>query len=277
MLMSGCTVTPALLSAIDAKPTIVITQTSTALATPTRTISEREDYVRKMLNPTANCQPPCWWGLTPGLTSWQETQEFFRGLNAPIDWISQKRYGVNTVINQFRSIKILLEENDSLLENILIIGDQSSFASIEDFPSYWKGYSPESVLNAYGPPTRVLLWTHPLRRGSRHPYSLLIIYDGQGFVIYYAGFTKYDQVIKIYPRLGEQNNIGLVKIFLQSERSSLPLEHMAEWEYSDKILNGMLPIDEATGMSIEEFYKMFTTENQSGCVETPAKIWEPIE
>lgn len=73
-------------------PTSTITPTPTKIATPTRTPTwtpiptlHSEEAFQKILDLYANnggCQLPCWWGITPGVTTWREAREILGPLGS---------------------------------------------------------------------------------------------------------------------------------------------------------------------------------------------------
>lgn len=263
------TVTP--FPIITATLAITFPQNSTPI--PTLTTLERDSYIKTLLRPNSNCEPPCWWGLTPGKTSWRETQELFQYLGTSVYQITKYSYGVRDTSDPLL-ISINIEQRDSFLENIFITSDQYLFSEPVDFTTLWGAYSPQNILMAYGLPTQILLRSDPLKRGDHHPYNLWILYGNRGFLIFYSGITQYGTTIHICPRLEENKSIQGIKIFLQSPDNTFPLERMGEWLYSDTYLNGVLPIDQATDLSVQTFYELFTNESQSACFDTPANIWK---
>jgi hypothetical protein len=38
-------------------------------------------------------------------------------------------------------------------------------------------------------------------------------------------------------------------------------------------MSGFRPLEEATGMSVEQFYQSFVQPNNNRCLETPADLW----
>jgi len=55
------------------RPSKALTPTSV----PTLADSEEQELVLNLLQDNGGCQLPCWWGFTPGETTWHTAQEFF--------------------------------------------------------------------------------------------------------------------------------------------------------------------------------------------------------
>src|SRR5688572_27007039 len=70
---------------------------NTATLQPTLMPQERENYVRESFSSSSNCKLPCWWGITPGETTWKDTEELLHYLGVRIG--AAPGYGSNTVFH----------------------------------------------------------------------------------------------------------------------------------------------------------------------------------
>jgi hypothetical protein len=60
----------------------VSTKTITPTSVPTLSVEQRKTMVSNNLLEDTSCNLPCWWGIMPGTTTWQEAEEqFHRSLN----------------------------------------------------------------------------------------------------------------------------------------------------------------------------------------------------
>src|SRR5688572_13990138 len=48
---------------------------SETITEPTMTTDEAKRLVRDLLENNAGCKLPCWWGITPGKTTWSEARQ----------------------------------------------------------------------------------------------------------------------------------------------------------------------------------------------------------
>lgn len=222
-------------------------RTSSPTPRPTLTTDEEYRYVREMLATNGECELPCWWGITPGETSRQEAKNRLPYLNF---WFDEKfggyyiRFTLTTEKDLTQSIKV---------RSYRFADDDSRFA--ED----WQRYSLDQVLNRYGPPSRArIVLALPIDAGGPTDYTLYMFYDELGVSVIYMGpATKKGEMLSTCFSF---HNITLQ---LQPPESSTPLEQAIdpyEWDYA-------VPLDEATGMSMEEFYETF--RQYGACLEAP--------
>jgi hypothetical protein len=129
------------------------------------------------------------------------------------------------------------------------------------------------ILGTYGPPQQVFLDTY--RSGpDRLPFRLLLFYPDQGFSAEYEGSTgengqgewvEAGQAIRICPRRSD------VALWLWSPEREMTL---ADHALSSQVnLDRLRSLEEATGMSIEQFYQTFVQPDNQTCLETPADLW----
>jgi hypothetical protein len=248
---------------------------------PTLTTGEQDIYVRELLKTNAGCQLPCWWGITPGKTSWNDTEDFLRYLAATIGQ-TKLETGVKlhwAILQDNLSYIdqgfLEREVREGIMETFFVGGNHSSTQNQMDFESMWESYSPKQVLRTYGVPSRVLL-SAPGGTGlgdtGNNGYILWIFYDHLGFLIRYGGTVADLPVYHFCPELQKgANDIYRINFTLQYPDHPLPLE----WD--DAILTTQpsraKSIQDAAGISIDEFYRLFTQNEEPACFDTPHDIW----
>lgn len=277
-LLPQSTVTPipSSLPIIITTPTLLpITQTPTVA--PTLSLDEREALILELLKTPSGCELPCWWGIVPGQTSWAETQKFMEHLNAKTSIYSTSGNnvvhsgGVDFAKHSIYN-RVTFTEQGGMVEGITI-------NSFSNNPSVWKtdwaSYSPEQIISKYGQPDRAWLGTASSfveSGGSSMPYTLWLFYDNLGFAVQYDGVVKYEPVYRICPAFGENGQLlDEIDLFLSKPSNHTPLEQFAN--VRPEKMKYIRSIDEATGLNVEEFYKLFTQGDKPACFETPRDIW----
>ncbi|MBN2390647.1 MAG: hypothetical protein JXR84_07990 [Anaerolineae bacterium] len=229
-------------------PTFYPTRTPSPTSRPTLTADEEYRYVGEMLSTNGGCELPCWWGITPGESSWQGTKEGLPGLNFqfwfPEDFIKYDLY-------------LVLTKEKNLVKTIDI---RSECFECDRFAQDWQRYSLDQLLSRYGSPSRVrVVLALPIDAGGPTYYILYMFYDDLGISVIYMGpATKQGEM------LNTCFSFHQITLWLQSPELSTPLEQMIdpdEWAYT-------VPLDEATGMGVEEFYETF--RHPGACLEAPA-------
>ena len=257
------------------------TITPTFTPQPTLTTGEQDIHVRELLKTNAGCQLPCWWGISPGKTSWKDAEHFLRYLGATIGQTEletgatlhwAKLQGNSSYISPGF---IEGEVQEGIVDTIFVGGNHSGTQNQSDFESMWESYSPKQIVTKYGVPSRVLLDTTGetgLSPTGANGYTIWIIYDQLGFMIRFVGFVADLPVYHFCPELQKgADDISHINLTLQYPDNPLPLE----WD--DAILSTQpsraKSIQEAAGISVDEFYRLFTQTDEPACFDSPHDIW----
>ena len=268
-------------------PQPIVTEASTITPSPiftplpTLTTGEQDNYVRSLLKDNPRCQLPCWWSISPGKTSWDETEGFLNFLGVTVGQ-TELESGVNHHWTLFKEelseLNLSFIEEDApngIVDTILVGSNFSGRQDQQDFESMWESYSPREVMRIYGVPSRVLLSTTGiigLGDSGKHGYIVWIFYDQLGFMIRYDGTVADLPTYHFCLELKEgAEDINRIDLMLQNPSNPLPLER------DDNILttdpSRAMSIQDAAGISVEEFYRLFTQDDKPACFDTPHDIW----
>lgn len=262
------TYAPESTSAIEIEPATV---TSEPLSTLTP--DEKTRLLFEILQPSSTCRLPCWWGIVPGETS----------LAAVKDNLAQKgfRVGSNSVGMRGRdNFGVFLEfemENDTI-EVIRATGDYLTGAEDSEeysrtFAAGWYSYGLSNMLDRYGAPTQVFVYSPFQADLSDGPaYHLLVFYENLGIVIEYVGNAKHlgDQRYQACPTLREIWNIKL--LLYQPDHLSnvlekvLPRESIAYIDDPETVYE-RISWQAATGANLQFFYDTFRSAESGVCFE----------
>lgn len=256
------------------KPRTPIVAPSPTIA-PTLTTDQEQTLVLELLQSNAGCRLPCWWGFTPGKTTWQTAQAFFASLgkfpqvygnnvytvdfNLPKHDISISLYIMGT-----KAIDVIWVGAGMVRNNEAVFGDPL-------FARDLQRYMLPQLLTTYGQPKEILIRTFSeAPDGGWIPFHLLLFYPQEGILIDYQGpgERKGDRL-----RWCPQNtNIAL---WLWSPEHKWTLEDIARigLNFSLEELLTYRPLEEATGMRQETFYETFKDANNRICLETPVDLW----
>ena len=288
LLMSGCGGSPSATvtkeTTATKEPTTTITvaptlrPTVTEIQIPTLTSEERLLKVKEWLIANAGCKLPCWWGIEPGKVTWSEVDEFLNRIGAKSGVYEES----GVVIHETAGFdfdqehvfnRVAFVETEARISAIIING--SGFTDLPNFKNTWTSFSPEQIITEYGVPSRVWVWSrstvHEGSPGPTMPYSIWFFYDRLGILVRYSGQVKYESIYKMCPVFSEQGNLSDdIDIFLQAPEASTSLEDLPTVKNNT---NHAISLEEATGISLNEFYEMFTTPSTEPCIETPKSIW----
>jgi len=283
---------PARPSPTSTPPIVILTGTNTPIVTPspsvpsqtptsvaTFTATERESYVLELLSTNAGCELPCWWGVIPGNSTWSNTEQWILSLGArtgstvmPDGSTAHGTGGFDFEESKIYN-RVGFFERSGIVEIISI--EAESHLNPEDFQAVWQRYSPQQIMSSYGQPSRVLVQSSSSAPSDlsnpKAGYSLWLFYDYLSFVIEYSGLVEYEPVYHICPRFEKGEDIASLKLFIQSPDNQRPLENNIQ-SY-DLYRSYFHFIEEAAGLSVEEFYALFANKDEPACFDTPKAIW----
>jgi hypothetical protein len=179
-------------------PTSTLTATNTKSPSPTMTLEptdtlepERaQETIQPLLREPMNCEVPCFWGIIPGQTPFDEAKDFFNHLGfTPSEGKyqhSDQDYYFITVnkSNGEPDTDVTLLADNNLVENIVLTPHVTQPA--EGSPREWIAYSPETLIKRFGSPSRVQFavgWQQSITINMImyfEPSDLIVCYSGYG-------------------------------------------------------------------------------------------------
>lgn len=289
-LLAGCVGSTSVTVTKEAIPT----QKSTVAITPTPTFPpatpEPRTKALSLLKNNGNCRLPCIWGLTPGITTTGERQKVLASYNEflePDISFGKSEGGKNPggmgveVIKDDISITLGLTyyETDNLIEILSLVTrpqrDQKSVFGDSTYSNLTEYYSLPQLLSNYGLPSDVLVISFPhdpFVKADYDPFSIVVIYEELGIMAEYISPTQ---------RVGDQSRgcPGQSYLTLRTwdTKKNIPLKKIASIAAGDGIsetaYDYFLPVQDATSMSISDFYNTFKEPDTNQCLEVPSNLW----
>lgn len=247
------------------------TRTPRPTPAPTMTADEEYAFVSEMLQNNGGCQLPCWWGFTPGETSWQTAHTFFSSRGKKIWHYRQTGYTVIFDIPQHNigCVQSYFVEGETIdiinVQAMLPVRDNEFVYGDAQFAKDWAHYMLSPVLMTYGQPSQILVGVY---KAPWMPFDLLIFYPGNGILIRYTAPAEQGEgSFRMCPHRTE------ITLWLWSPERDIALEHIVNMGSPTGDMSYFRPIEEATGMSIEQFYQTFSQPDNQTCLETPVDLW----
>ena len=279
LLIQGC-VLPGMIQ-ITATPSpvdVTITQTATNTITPvpspshTHTsspnlipsstpsptdIPERvTEFIREMLETNGDCDLPCWWGITPGETSWTE-------LKARLTAAGLTQEGERLDISPWKyitghSVVVRFHRDNDVVDEIQIhceLEDEVVF--VDGMVDICGAYALPSALNRFGIPSQVNLSMSRLDS----LYDLWMTYGYAGIIINYPGLMVTDvEGWYICPVHGRQTQIDIHFQAPGDEPSNMGFGS------SDGVFLAEGSLEWLTGISAGEFHATYSQPLSSNCL-----------
>jgi hypothetical protein len=263
------------------KPTVVIpTRRSSPTPVATMTADKEQALVLSLLQDNGKCRLPCWWGFTPEETAWQVAESFFLSHGKRIGTYRDSQgtvYSVDFYIPNHgsRINQDYYTTNGDGIDVIIVravpaVHDEKLDYGDAQLARDWSLYMLPQMLTTYGQPSEVFLETFTgTPDGGRPPFSLLLFYPENGILVRYHGpAEKTGETLRLCP---SQADVGPV---LWSPEYSMTLDRLAN--LGNELvgdMSGFHSLEEATGMSVDEFYQTFKNANKKTCFETPVDMW----
>jgi hypothetical protein len=169
-------------------------------------------------------------------------------------------YRLLILVNVFKSLQSTVDQNSTkkLIHEIV------------------KPYALSSVLSDLGKPSIVQILTSGDKEDTMaRQFRILLIYPNNGVLIQYISSRNFSE--KTVSTCLEYKDI---EMWLYPPGDAVLFDQLLEetrwadfWPPSDISINGWKSIDQATGMTIDEFYETFL-ENPEACLSTPADLWK---
>jgi len=211
------------------------------------------------------CNLPCWWGIEPGETSWDDAVKVFEYLQVPVNsnWLKEDESFVpfqNQDINFHFALQV--DHNDGIVQNIEIISHIYDWGGQPEFQQAWSSYNLGQIFQNYGVPSKILI-SKPDKLISS--FSLWLLYEPQGFTIsYYWDFPteSNSDPSNICPRI-ENGGFNLITVFVQGKNSEIELIDAPSAK--TKLASGKWQTPEdLLKVEINEFYS-FIIQNSNYC------------
>jgi hypothetical protein len=246
-----------------------------------------------MLANNGGCELPCWWGITPGVTPWEEAQHQFLSYGRSIvswSWdVDKWGTGYKTGLLGRREaypfdyvVEHRIYEQGGTVSLIGARGHVPGWPADEwslspRFVEDWERYTLDQVLARFGKPSQVLLhyWFESIA-----PFSVGVLYEDRGILVEYMGLTQGEKdegeysfnPVVICPTRSQFTDIN---VWLKSPETEPSLTDVFV-DFGGGYL-GLLPyrntpsLEDATGMSLDTFYTTYLDPNTDVCLEAQSK------
>jgi len=221
------------------------------------------------------CELPCWAGITPGKTTWQESMNIMETMTG---YLSLDSYlNVECAFGPCNEIRWALYENfyatgyvySKLPENkihlLYIEIDNSNEADNLNLISL------QEMLQIYGRPSTVLLSAETDLPGGDAYLILVLVYPENRFIVTFTSFAEINNEMMI---VCNPSNIQTL-VVVDNKEQLMSVDAIANAEETKNLHVDVWhkPVEDAMGMSIDTFYE--TYRDSDSCINTPVNIWQP--
>jgi len=211
--------------------------------------------MRTLLLEPVDCLAPCFWGITPDQTTLGEAKNIFTHLGLIMENTSKignfEFYDIDYNFSSGLSISIILTTQNGIVKNLEVgISPEPQKAGI---PREWLAYSPETLINRYGTPSKV---TFDDSGGPNPSYGTAIYFDSVDLIVFYVNSNLGPQ-LQTCPLIDQMRHIGI----WMGKNLRYPPEP------------NMIPLETATSMTLEEFSKLMTGPLDRACFNLKKEVF----
>lgn len=272
LFLSGCVAPPIPRNATAAQTTPNTERAATTIPEQTRkpypTLSSdvANEKLRELLINNSNCRLPCWWGITPGKTTWNEALLFLNPLIKRIGEPTVAPSGLTRVTFQLPVQKELgTLDQTYYVRNNTVVG----------INAYVFDWSPflylSNILTEYGPPDGVFITTYRYDENGRRPYIVYVIYEKLGMLLLYSGGEPKNLADNVENCF---DNLYAPFVFIWSvEDEPLSESQIKDRYFSSEGMPYPISLEKSAGMSVNTFYAKFKKPSDANCLVTSAELW----
>lgn len=302
MALTACTKSATDSAAIIAPPSATATLTGSLTLIPTLTLSPRPthppftptylsitEYVpttttflesgeklsalMAYLRSQQNCALPCWWGITPGISRWDQVSEIYAQFADHILISHERDLNLAYFDLAFVYLTINIETGERISHRIeiregIVTSLSGHTGSIDRLPF-------STFLSTYGSPDEIRLGTwHPAREGGETTgvAPIYLAYLSRGVITTYMLNTRVDSDY-VELCLANAEQVGLV---LWASDEYRPFSDLGKLRHSmiSMPLEVYYPLlEDVAGISREEFIELAGNTETEGCFQTAREIW----
>ena len=259
LCLSGCGIDNAVTptnakspSPVLVSPTFTVTPTETIIPTLPATFTplEANERIRAYLQKTVDCLAPCFWGITPEQTTLTEATNIFASLGLELEQTNarnnQEFYATNYHIEKGFEISVILTVQDGIIKTL----DAGINVPAEvSTPRKWAAYSPETLIDQYGIPSKVEFFLGRVTPTPTH--SMVLYFENAELIVAYIGSNLLNNSSPQLEICPITNQVGHIQIWLGKDPRHPPKQGV--------------PLEEATSLTIEEFSKLMTGGQNNAC------------
>ena len=255
----------------------------------TLSVEAAQTELLKFLSDNGDCRLPCLWGITPGISSYQEAQSIFMPLTGISRLTSFRPKGAAIFptyakgdLELYNGVGFNIDSSTNIVSMIGFQAEthkplaQGGYEDVFDskfFGDTVSAYTLAHVLTEQGIPSSIMIETAggPLTRGGTGGFDILLLYPTQGILVNYRTQMH---LIGANVRGCPRNAYVQMELYAPGQPNSF-FEGLKQTDWALK-MTGYKPLEESTSMSLQDFYDIFRNPTVE-CVETSTKLWPTPE
>ncbi len=240
-------------SLVPVSPTFIGTSTETVTPTLPATFTplDANERIRTYLQKNGDCLAPCFWGITPGQTTFTQATNIFASLGLRPEHTltenNQDFYDTDYHIENGFEISIILTVQDGIIKTLDAGINVPAEAS---FPRKWSAYSPETLIEKYGIPSKVDFFLGRVTPTPTH--SMVLYFENAELIVAFIGsdlLNSNSPQLEICP---VTNQVEHIQIWLGKNPRHPPKQGIS--------------LEKASSLNLQEFAKLMVGKPEDACL-----------
>lgn len=256
-------------------PTITsVVATSVPLPTVPLSADEKTALLTELMELDERCLLPCWWEIVPGVSELDPTLTRLANMGFRVGSSSAGMEGADDFL-----VYLAFESENSVITSIEVSGDyligteEETKVRNRAFAHGWRNYSVAEMLDTYGPPSQVFIYS-PFRAdpGGGPGYHLVLFYEHLGIVAEYWGNAEQLDAARYRACLG-LDKVGSIRLLLyRSEQVEsivervLPPDSLSFLGEPGEVYD-LVSWERATGTSLDSLPSTLASTEEPVCFE----------
>jgi hypothetical protein len=246
-------------------PTATSTEISTLISTPQG--KDAREKIKYLMDTNGNCSFPCWWGIAPGKTTWDEANAYLSPFVDRI-WSDGARAKIPTLEGYGAGYTDLSGVKRGATFDI----DKSGTIKIVETnldPVYLSSY-----IIKLGMPDEILINVETFPGGGPPPSATILLFYNSGAMIAYWINYKIDsnKFIAICP----QDILPGIDVDFWDPSMKMTFRDIGGVSNTIPPLTPddyFRPLGEVSDMKLQDFYGYYSKPSATHCIKTPASDW----
>ncbi len=228
------------------------TPSPTATQTPLATLGPEsvKETMQPLLQNPMNCDTPCFWGIIPQKTRFDDVRTFFNRLGfIPFEGnFGKEFYSIEYTPDNGSKISVTFYINNNLIDSIEITPE--IIEQKPGSPREWIAYSPETLIKKFGKPSRVVFW---IDGGPQFTTIMIMYFDALNLIVDYSGVDKFPPGNLFSPRLCPLTApFDYVRLWIGENPPHPPTFET-------------VPLEKATSLTLDQFTQLMLGTPQNAC------------
>ncbi len=243
------------------EPSATIAPLSTRIPLSTLNSTDARNKVQDLIENNGGCNFPCFWGIIPGQTLWDDAQYLFEPFAIEIN--------PSNDINHRYSYYVRVPTPN----NSIIIGFHVDNGGVVDLIATAGFWSLADILNTYGEPEEI--WFESNGVGLDGSTFSLALYYSKGFVMIYDGVGNLEKENDESSVVICKNHLDALQplAYFWSPKSYQAFEEIKSFVFPDPTVMKYRELSGVTNIDVATFTKIFSAPESKGCFKSSVLNW----